>query len=162
MNLFGKYADKDKIIDLGRKIQYFTLDVISDIAFGEPFGFLETDSDVYRYIETTERTLPIVMVTTVIPLLVKLLASRLLSRALPSETDTIGFGRVIRYVPQLDLKSSLLYYLPSAYLCCQHCENRSGGSLWQEQKGAKRYARLICSPWIKPIRGRVRDPTANV
>lgn len=97
MDLLAKYADSHKILDLGRKVQYFTLDVISDIAFGEPFGFLETDSDVYRYIETTETALPLVMITTVVPGLVKLLASRLLKRALPSETDPIGFGRVLRY-----------------------------------------------------------------
>ncbi len=97
MDLLAKYADNDKILDLGRKVQYFTLDVISDIAFDKPFGFLETDSDVYRYIETTETALPMVMITTVVPGLVKLLASRLLKRALPSETDAFGFGRVIRY-----------------------------------------------------------------
>lgn len=97
MDLLGKYADSDRILDLGRKVQYFTLDVISEIAFDKPFGFVETDSDVYRYIETTERTLPMVMVTTVIPVFVKLLASRLLISALPTETDLFGFGRVIRY-----------------------------------------------------------------
>ncbi|OAA57143.1 Cytochrome P450 [Akanthomyces lecanii RCEF 1005] len=96
MDLLAKYADSEEVLDLGRKVQYFTLDVISEIAFGQPFGFLETDSDVYRYIETTERTLPMVMVTTVIPVLVKMLASRFLRSALPSETDLFGFGRVIR------------------------------------------------------------------
>lgn len=74
------------------------MDVISDIAFDEPFGFLETDSDVYQYIETTEKTLPVVMVTTVLPALVKLLASPLVRPALPSEKDVLGFGRVMRYV----------------------------------------------------------------
>ncbi len=96
MDLLANYADNDKILDLGRKVQYFTLDIISDIAFDSPFGFLETDSDVYKYIETTESALPIVMVTTVVPVFVKMLASRLLRSALPSETDAFGFGRVLR------------------------------------------------------------------
>lgn len=96
MDLLAKYAGSDEVLDLGRKVQYFTLDVISEIAFSQPFGFLETDSDVYRYIETTERTLPMVMVTTVIPVFVKMLASRFLRSALPSETDLFGLGRVIR------------------------------------------------------------------
>ncbi len=96
--MLASYADRGKPVDLGRKVQYFTLDVISDIAFGEPFGFLETDSDVYKYIETTESTLPVVMVTTVIPFLVKLLASPLLKTVLPSEKDVLGFGRVMRQV----------------------------------------------------------------
>ena len=96
--MLANYADKGTAFDLGQKVQYFTLDVISDIAFGEPFGFLETDSDVYKYIETTEQTLPMVMVTTVVPSLVMLLASPLLKSALPSDKDVLGFGRVMRYV----------------------------------------------------------------
>ncbi|KAK5989461.1 Cytochrome P450 monooxygenase ABA1 [Cladobotryum mycophilum] len=93
--LLGKYADKNKPVDFGRKAQYFTLDVISHVAFGEPFGFLETDSDVYKYIETTEKTLPMVMVTTVIPWLLKLLSSPLFKRFLPSAKDALGFGKVM-------------------------------------------------------------------
>lgn len=96
--MLGSFADKGKAFDLGQKVQYFTLDVISDIAFGEPFGFLETNSDVYKYIETTEQALPMVMVTTVVPSLVKVLASPLLKSALPSDKDVFGFGRVMRYV----------------------------------------------------------------
>lgn len=86
------------MVDFGKKAQYFTLDVISDIAFGSPFGFLQTDSDVYKYIETTEKTLPVVMMTTVVPFLVTLFASPLMKPALPSEKDIFGFGRVMQYV----------------------------------------------------------------
>ncbi|RBR15426.1 hypothetical protein FVER53590_09331 [Fusarium verticillioides] len=53
MKLLEKYADEKKPVDFGRRAQFFTLDVISDLAFGEPFGFLETDSDVYKYIQIT-------------------------------------------------------------------------------------------------------------
>jgi hypothetical protein len=65
------------------------------LAFGEPFGFLETDSDVYEYIKTTEETLPMVMVTTVVPWLVKVLSSPIFKSLLPSEKDRLGFGRVM-------------------------------------------------------------------
>ena len=95
-DLLGRYADRGAVVDFGRKAQYFTLDVISDIAFGKPFGFISTDSDVYKYIETTEKTLPMVMVTTVLPFLVTLFASPLFKPALPSEKDVLGFGRVMR------------------------------------------------------------------
>lgn len=94
----GKYADRGAVVDFGKKAQYFTLDVISDIAFGTPFGFLETDSDVYKYIETTEKTLPVVMITTVVPFVVNIFASPLMKPALPSEKDILGFGRVMKYV----------------------------------------------------------------
>lgn len=90
-----KYADQGRPVDLGRRAQFFTLDVLSDLAFGEPFGFLETDSDVYEYIKTAEETLPMVMVTTVVPWLVKVLSSPIFKRLLPSEKDRLGFGRVM-------------------------------------------------------------------
>lgn len=95
MALISKYADTKKPIDLGRRAQFFTLDVISDLAFGEPFGFLETDSDVYKYIQITEETLPSVMVTTVIPWLIKILSSPLFKSLLPSEKDRLGFGKLM-------------------------------------------------------------------
>ncbi|RSL68941.1 hypothetical protein CEP54_002545 [Fusarium duplospermum] len=95
IKLLRKYADENKPIDLGRRAQFFTLDVLSDLAFGEPFGFLETDSDVYEYIKTTEETLPMVMVTTVVPWLVKVLSSPIFKSLLPSEKDRLGFGRVM-------------------------------------------------------------------
>ncbi|KAL2682430.1 hypothetical protein Neosp_006881 [[Neocosmospora] mangrovei] len=95
IELLRKYADEKKPVDLGRRAQFFTLDVLSDLAFGEPFGFLETDSDVYEYIKTTEETLPMVMVTTVVPWLVKVLSSPIFKSLLPSEKDRLGFGRVM-------------------------------------------------------------------
>lgn len=89
------------MVDFGKKAQYFTLDVISDIAFGTPFGFLQTDSDVYKYIETTEKTLPMVMISTVAPFIVKIFASPLMKPALPSEKDIFGFGRVMKYIKSI-------------------------------------------------------------
>ncbi|PCD35950.1 hypothetical protein AU210_008505 [Fusarium oxysporum f. sp. radicis-cucumerinum] len=101
MNLLGQYADEKKPVDFGRRAQFFTLDVISDLAFGEPFGFLETDSDVYKYIQITEETLPAVMVTTVIPWLVKVLSSPLFKSRLPSEKDRLGFGKLMGIAKQV-------------------------------------------------------------
>ncbi|KAK3397510.1 cytochrome P450 [Sordaria brevicollis] len=40
--------------DLAKKAQYFALDVISHIGFGEPFGDLRQDQDVNRYLEDLE------------------------------------------------------------------------------------------------------------
>ncbi|WZH43100.1 cytochrome P450 [Fusarium acuminatum] len=101
IQLLRKYADNNKPVDLGRRAQFFTLDVISDLAFGEPFGFLETDSDVYKYIQITEETLPSVMVTTVVPWLVKVLSSPLFKKLLPSEKDRLGFGRLMGIAKQV-------------------------------------------------------------
>ncbi|KDN60126.1 hypothetical protein CSUB01_02785 [Colletotrichum sublineola] len=75
--------------------QFFTLDVTSDLAFGKPFGFMETDSDVYKYIKTTEESLPVFVATTVYPWVIRLFASPLFRPLLPSEKDRQGFGKVM-------------------------------------------------------------------
>jgi hypothetical protein len=93
--LLNDYVDKKERIDFGRKAQYFTLDVISDVAYGQAFGFMRTDSDVYDYIGTTERTVPMAMLTTVLPWMVKLFTSPAFKTLLPSEKDRLGFGRVM-------------------------------------------------------------------
>ncbi|KAH8816215.1 pisatin demethylase [Xylogone sp. PMI_703] len=94
----GKYLSttkESKPFDFGRKAQYFTLDVISNVAYGEPFGFLTTDSDVHEYIKMTEENLPSIIMVTVLPWLNWLLQLPIIKSALPSETDKIGFGKII-------------------------------------------------------------------
>jgi len=88
-------------MDFGRKAQYFTLDVISHVAYGMPFGFLATDTDVYQYIETSEKAVPAVMMVTIFPWLNHVLTSSFMKRLLPSATDAIGFGKIIGFVPLL-------------------------------------------------------------
>lgn len=90
-----------KPFDFGRKAQYFTLDVISDIAFGEAFGDITTDSDVHEYIKTTEETLPIIILATVLPWLTRLLRSPILKPLLPSDKDQLGLGKVMGFVYSL-------------------------------------------------------------
>jgi cytochrome P450 len=43
-----------KPMDLASKIQYFTVDVISDVGLGRPFGDLKADKDVHGYIKSSE------------------------------------------------------------------------------------------------------------
>lgn len=96
INLFdSNYVSVNKPFDLGRKAQFFTLDVISTVAYGEPFGFLETNTDVYEYIKTTEENVPTIIVTTALPWLMELLKSPLLKSLLPSEKDRLGLGKIM-------------------------------------------------------------------
>lgn len=85
-------------IDFGRRAQYFTLDVLSTVAYGAPFGFLETDTDVYQYIELSEQVIPAAMMVTVFPWLNKILTLSLMKGILPSEKDPIGFGKIKGFV----------------------------------------------------------------
>ncbi|TVY75669.1 Cytochrome P450 monooxygenase [Lachnellula suecica] len=84
-----------KPLDFGRKAQYFTLDVITTLAFGRAFGFVATDSDVFDYIKTVEETLPAAQMVTVLPWINWVLQMRLVKRFLPSEKDPIGFGKLM-------------------------------------------------------------------
>lgn len=45
-----------KPMDSSRKIQYPMLGTISNVGFGQAFGFLQADDDVFSYISTTETT----------------------------------------------------------------------------------------------------------
>lgn len=95
IQLIGKYATESKPLDIGRKASFFTLDVISKIAFGKAIGFLTTDSDVYEYNRIFEEQMPGIIFTTVYPWLVNVLQWPVIKSAMPSDKDPIGFGRVI-------------------------------------------------------------------
>jgi hypothetical protein len=83
-------------MDFAQKAQYFTLDVISDLAFGQALGYLEQDADVHDYIKITESSVPGMLVMANFPTLVDLLHSRFLRWLMPNETDNLGFGPFIR------------------------------------------------------------------
>lgn len=86
--------------DIGQRIQFLALDIITHLCFGEPLGFLEQDRDVYNFVKTIETQLSIVQHFSVflefnvilegvarIPLIRKLL--------LPSSADKTGIGMIM-------------------------------------------------------------------
>ncbi|KAH7151052.1 cytochrome P450 [Fusarium sp. MPI-SDFR-AT-0072] len=93
-----KYLSTDKDyrpVDFAQKIQFFTLDVISDLAFGQAFGYIEQDDDVFDFIKITKSYFPVTLIMANIPSLVSLLHSKIFSGALPKESDKLGFGAFI-------------------------------------------------------------------
>jgi hypothetical protein len=85
-------------MDLGQKAQFFTLDVISWLAFGKAFGYLVQDGDVFDYIKITNSYVPVMLLMTNVPWLARLTHTRLFRGLLPKESDKLGFGPFIRYV----------------------------------------------------------------
>ncbi|WYZ43292.1 hypothetical protein EsH8_VI_000991 [Colletotrichum jinshuiense] len=87
--------DTFKPVDLARKVQFFTLDVISSLAFGDKLGYLEADDDKLRYIETTEKTVPFLLAAALMPSLTYVLQSPRLKWLMPNTKNLVGIGTVM-------------------------------------------------------------------
>ncbi|UNI16466.1 hypothetical protein JDV02_002898 [Purpureocillium takamizusanense] len=85
------------VIDLAEKIQYFSLDVISSLAFGKTFGYMELNQDKFGYIEMAGKTVYILVSTTLIPGVISLMQSPYLRWLVPSVKDMGGIGDIIRF-----------------------------------------------------------------
>ncbi|CAI7583618.1 unnamed protein product [Penicillium glandicola] len=94
----SKYISSDRHVvpmDLAKKVQYFTLDVISSVGFGKSFGMLQSDRDVDNYLQSSEEGLATGHTAlamgfswiTQMPFLGKFIA--------PSPKDNNGFGKMI-------------------------------------------------------------------
>ena len=84
-------------VDVSRVTNFFTLDVISKVAFGQTFGFLEHDEDPFGYLKNLEQFLPAIIVFGVYTELTNLLKMPLMKAALPKSTDKRGLGRVMGF-----------------------------------------------------------------
>lgn len=90
-----------KPMDLARKAQYFTLDVISTIGFGQAFGDLQADADLNGYIKSGEQGLSIVAISAALGL-TKYMQWPPIARLLgPSEKDKSGFGKMMSVARKL-------------------------------------------------------------
>jgi cytochrome P450 len=82
-------------VDIGHKIQFFALDVISTIGFGEPFGDLKADRDLNDYIKSTEEGMTMMKTTLALGLIPILQWSQIARVLGPKETDKSGFGKML-------------------------------------------------------------------
>lgn len=98
--LRGKIASDQhgaSVVDLARVSLYFTMDVITRLAFGEALGFMRTDSDVHALQEHLRAGLKAAFIPLVIPWFRRIAFSRPLIRFLrPQPTDKKGFGVALR------------------------------------------------------------------
>lgn len=80
---------------MAREVQYFTLDVLSDTAFSERFGCVDTDSDRFGYLAMAEATIPKILVFNNFSWIVDMVSWPAFRRFLPSEKDASGLGRLM-------------------------------------------------------------------
>ncbi|KAL7956776.1 cytochrome P450 [Trichoderma compactum] len=84
-------------VDMAEKTQFFALDAIGDISLGRPYGYLETDQDLYQYNEINTTSLPVMNIVSVMPSLANLVHTWPLRLLLPKEGDQVGFGRLMHF-----------------------------------------------------------------
>ncbi|KAK0740068.1 cytochrome P450 [Schizothecium vesticola] len=94
-----KYLSTEKVVkpmDWGLVAQYFTLDSLTTVAFGEALGYLTTNSDVHEYIQTMEDSGIYFALCSDVPWLGKIFLSDFMLRLLgPSVTDKKGLGVIM-------------------------------------------------------------------
>ncbi|KAI0595897.1 cytochrome P450 [Biscogniauxia sp. FL1348] len=95
-------ADHLRPMDLAQKVNYFTLDVITRVAYGREFGYLKTDSDVFNYIAMTEKLVPTITMMAEIPYIGRIALSEAALRLVgPKPTDKEGMGRMMGIAQQI-------------------------------------------------------------
>ena len=83
-------------LDFSRLAQFFTLDVITDVAFGKCIGFLAEDEDINGYCKVSHKILPIFEWLGVFPIINRLIRLPIIrSVVMPSPTDTTGVGMIM-------------------------------------------------------------------
>lgn len=86
-------------LDLARKASFFTMDVITDIAFGAAWGCLSSDEDVGGWFEGTEQVMTAALWVSSFPILNRLLCMPFIARIImPSDKDATGSGRLMGFV----------------------------------------------------------------
>jgi hypothetical protein len=94
-----QYLSTEKIVkpmDWGLVAQYFTLDSLTRVAFGEALGYLETNSDVHEYIQTMEDSGIYFALCSDVPWLGRIfLSDFVLSLLGPSVADKKGLGVIM-------------------------------------------------------------------
>ncbi len=92
-------ADQLKPLDFAHFVRYFTLDIITEIAYGKAFGFMAAKEDLYGYANGVERLLGFISTTGDIPLLRRILIKPPFNRFFaPRTTDERGIGKLMGWV----------------------------------------------------------------
>ncbi len=89
------YVDKNEAMDFAVLAGYFTLDILTQIAFGQALGFLIKNEDLYDYHKSSSQFYPIMELSSNHPMILSILRSRIMQGAAPKPTDKIGFGAIV-------------------------------------------------------------------
>jgi hypothetical protein len=101
-----KYAGKRRgersnrpLLDLAIMSQFFTLDSIAKIAFGQEFGLIRKEKDLHGHLKMLEELALTISVASGVPYLRSIMGSKLVLRfAAPKPGDKKGIGRIMPFV----------------------------------------------------------------
>ncbi|RPA85284.1 putative cytochrome P450 monooxygenase [Ascobolus immersus RN42] len=92
------FAQKKMAMDFGPWSQYYAYDVVSELAFGKPFGFVKAASDVAGLIHSLHITMPGAGILQRIPSLADVLSLPILEKKMmPNPTDKTGIGAIMGF-----------------------------------------------------------------
>ncbi|KAK3903682.1 Pisatin demethylase [Staphylotrichum tortipilum] len=99
----GKYAatkggreEGKPLLDFANMAQYFTLDSISKVAFGEEFGLVKAERDIYGHIGMLYEMAPAMVTIAAVPYFRAVMGSKIVLSLLgPKPTDKKGFGPML-------------------------------------------------------------------
>lgn len=92
-----KYLNTTKLLDFGTVTSYFTMDVITKAGFGEAFGYLEKEEDLFDFLAGVRDNWQFMGITLDVPWLRDLLYSSFLLKWIgPRMTDQKGLGRLMK------------------------------------------------------------------
>ncbi|KAK7204357.1 putative cytochrome P450 [Myxozyma melibiosi] len=67
MEQLGRFADQDKVVNLGEWLQFYAFDVVGELSFSKKFGFLESGKDIDLMIHQLQKVLPLLTLTGQVP-----------------------------------------------------------------------------------------------
>ena len=83
-----------KALDFAELAQYLTLDVITYLSLGQPFGFVSEDTDKYDYVKSMEDNFPILNFFAIVPFMSDVMRIPTVQNSLiPTTKDKTGVGK---------------------------------------------------------------------
>jgi hypothetical protein len=92
-------GSKVKPLDFANLAQHLTLDVITYLSLGKPFGFITEDTDKYGYVKAIEENFPVINLFSAVPILSSISRIPAVQKFLiPTIKDKSGLGKAKAYV----------------------------------------------------------------
>lgn len=87
-------GSKVKPMDFAEIAQFLTLDVITFLSLGEPFGFISEDTDKYGYVKAIEDNFPVMNIFSAVPILSAIMRiPTVQNNLIPTVKDKTGLGK---------------------------------------------------------------------